>query len=35
VTLPTATTISKWMYVEAEYNSTDTKWDVVDVKIEA
>lgn len=31
-TLPTATTISKWHRIECEYNVTDTKWDVIDVK---
>lgn len=34
-TLPTATTISKWHRIECEYNTTDTKWDVVDVKEQA
>ena len=29
VTLPTATTISKTLYVGIVYNSTDTKWDVI------
>lgn len=35
VTLPTATTISKTLYIGAIYNSEDTKWDVVTVKLEA
>lgn len=35
VTLPAATTAGKWMYVDMNYNSSDTKWDVTDVKIEA
>lgn len=35
VTLPTATTASKKIYVGCIYNSTDTKWDVVAVKEEA
>lgn len=35
VTLPTATTAGKWMYVDMMYNSADTRWDVTDVKIEA
>jgi len=34
VTLPTATTASKTLYVGCKYNSTDTKWDVVAVKEE-
>lgn len=34
-TLPTSTTISKTIYVGCIYNSTDTKWDVVAVNIEA
>lgn len=28
-TAPTTTVISKWMWVQAAYNSTDTKWDVL------
>jgi hypothetical protein len=35
VTLPAATTAGKWMYVDMNYNPTDTRWDVTDVKIEA
>lgn len=35
VTLPTATTASKTLYVGCIYNSTDTKWDVVAVNEEA
>lgn len=35
VVLPTATTISKYSYVGAVYNATDTKWDVVAVVKEA
>lgn len=34
-TIPVATTLGKTMYVDTVYNSTDTKWDVTDVKIEA
>lgn len=30
-TAPTTTVISKWMWVQAAYNSTDTKWDVLAV----
>jgi hypothetical protein len=35
VTLPTATTISKTVYLRMIYNSTDTKWDVITVAQEA
>ena len=35
VTLPAATTANKTMYVGAVYNSTDSKWDVIAVTIEA
>ena len=35
VTLPTATTANKLLYVGCKYNSTDTKWDVVSVQEEA
>lgn len=35
VTLPTATTANKTLYVGAVYNSTDSKWDVIAVKEEA
>lgn len=35
VTLPTATTISKTLYVGMLFNSTDTKWDVLAVGLEA
>jgi hypothetical protein len=35
VTLPTATTANKTLYVGAVYNSTDSKWDVISVKEEA
>ena len=35
ITLPTATTASKTIYVGAIYNSTDSKWDVVSVAEEA
>lgn len=35
VTMPTATTISKTLYVGCIYNSDDTKWDVVAVALEA
>ena len=34
ITLPTATTISKTLYLGLIYNSTDTKWDVVGVSLE-
>ena len=34
VTLPTATTANKLLYVGCKYNSTDTKWDVVSVQEE-
>jgi hypothetical protein len=34
VTLPTTTVISKTLYLFCRYNSTDTKWDVLDVKLE-
>ena len=33
-TLPTATTIGKWHRLEFEYNSTDTKWDVISIREE-
>ncbi len=32
--LPTTTTAGKWMYIEAVYNSADSRWDVIYVKIE-
>lgn len=32
VTLPTATTISKTVYISARYNQAETVWDVTDVK---
>lgn len=35
VTIPTATTASKTMYVSAIYNSTNSKWDVIAVSQEA
>lgn len=35
VTLPTATTISKTVYIGCIYNLTDTKWDAVAVALEA
>jgi hypothetical protein len=35
VTLPTATTASKTIYIGCKYNSTDTKWDVNAVATEA
>jgi len=35
ITLPTATTASKLLYVGCLYNSTDSKWDVIAVKEEA
>lgn len=35
VTLPTATTASKTMYVGAKWNSADSKWDVLAVSQEA
>jgi hypothetical protein len=35
VTLPTATTINKTLYVGFVYNSTDTKWDCIAVSQEA
>lgn len=35
ITLPTATTISKWHYVWVEYNGDDSLWDVRDVKVQA
>jgi hypothetical protein len=35
VTLPTATTASKTLYIGAVYNSTDSNWDVIAVKEEA
>lgn len=31
ITLPTATTANKTMYVSARYNTLDTKWDVLSV----
>jgi hypothetical protein len=34
-TLPTATTISKMLYVGCIYNSTNTRWDVVAVTTQA
>lgn len=33
--LPTSTTISKWLYVQFIYNAIDTKWDAIDVKLQA
>ena len=35
VTLPTATTPNKTIYIGAIYNSTDTKWDVIAIKEES
>lgn len=35
VTLPTTTVISKTTYISMIYNSTDTKWDVLGVALEA
>lgn len=35
VTLPTATTISKTLYLGLIYNSTDTKWDVIGVNLQS
>ncbi|GIZ09971.1 hypothetical protein [Flavobacterium sp. UMI-01] len=35
VTLPTATTIDKTIYLAIIYNDTDTKWDIIGVKTEA
>lgn len=35
VTLPTATTVSKTIYLGCIYNATDTKWDVVGYQLEA
>lgn len=35
ITVPTTTTASKTMYVQAIYNATDSKWDVVSVSREA
>ncbi|MEN9907141.1 MAG: Tsukamurella phage [Bacteroidota bacterium] len=35
VTLPTATTVSKTMYLAIIYNNTDSKWDVVGTRLEA
>ena len=35
VTLPTTTTLSKTLYVSTMYNSTDTKWDVLGIALEA
>lgn len=34
VTLPTTTVISKTLYLGLIYNSTDTKWDVINVSLE-
>lgn len=34
-TLPTATTAGKWMYMHFRYNSTDTKWDLMALVIQA
>ena len=34
VTLPTATTVSKMVYVGCIYNSTNTRWDVVAVTLQ-
>lgn len=35
VTLPTTTTISKTLYIGCIYNSTDSKWDVLGINLEA
>jgi hypothetical protein len=35
VTIPTATTIGKTLYVTTMYNAADTKWDVISVQQEA
>jgi len=35
ITLPTTTVISKTLYLGCIYNSTDTKWDIVAVNMEA
>lgn len=35
LTLPTATTINKTIYLGCIYNATDTKWDVVAYQLEA
>jgi hypothetical protein len=35
VTLPTSTTISKTIYLGCIYNSTESKWDVIGVNIQA
>lgn len=35
VTLPTTTVLSKTHYIGCVYNSTDTKWDVLAVRVEA
>jgi hypothetical protein len=35
VTLPTTTVASKTHYIECMYNSTDTKWDILMVSVEA
>ena len=35
VTLPTTTVISKTLYLAMIYNSADTKWDVIGVRLEA
>lgn len=35
VTMPTSTVAGKWLYVRCIYNSTDAKWDVIDVRQEA
>lgn len=34
-TLPTATTISKWIYIPVQYNATDSKWDVFAASVQA
>lgn len=34
VTIPLATAAGKWVYVRCIYNTTDTKWDVIDVRQE-
>jgi hypothetical protein len=35
VTLPSTTTLGKTMYLEFKYNATDTKWDCLNVRVEA
>ena len=35
VTIPTATTVSKTVYIGAVYNAADSKWDVIAVALEA